>query len=209
MRDKCYIICGGPEACDNILKRAEGFIICADSGYNKLNGIKKPDIVSGDFDSIKGDIPADCEIISASPHKDDTDTLMAIPTARDKGYTDITLCGAMGGRADHSIANIQALIYMKDRGINCRIEGDEICCYIIRNEKITIPHMDNAYLSVFSLSDESKVSIKNAEYELSEYIMKNSYPIGVSNEFTNDNCIITCHSGTVLIMTVTKTTPLS
>ena len=89
---KCYIICGGPEPCMSAEISEGAFIICADSGYDKaLQAGTKPDLILGDFDSLENPLPDNIETMRSPVHKDDTDTMLAVRTALDRGYDDITL----------------------------------------------------------------------------------------------------------------------
>ena len=92
---KCYIICGGPEPCMNAEISEGAFIICADSGYDKaLQAGIKPNLILGDFDSLENPLPDNIETMRSPAHKDDTDTMLAVRTALDRGYDDITLISA-------------------------------------------------------------------------------------------------------------------
>lgn len=201
---KCYIICGGPETFDSAKIDKDSYIICADSGYDKaLSSGISPDLVIGDFDSIEA-VPSDVKVIKAPTHKDDTDTMLAIKTAISDGYTDITLLSAFSGRMDHSIANLSALCYISEQGITGRIIGDSCSAYYLKNDKLTLSPEKNRYLSVFADTESAIVSIKGAEYEVENYTMRKSFPIGVSNEFTETGCTITAHSGAIFVLTVKK-----
>lgn len=202
---KCFIICGGPESCNYVDFEKDSFVICADSGYDKAVKVGiKPDLILGDFDSVKNGLPDNCEIIRASTHKDDTDTMLAVKTALLRGYDDITLVAATGGRADHFIANIATLLYIKEHGANGRITGDETDAFILSNESAVIFPDKSRYLSVFAVTDTATVSIENAEYPLRNYQLSRSYPIGVSNEFCDIPCRVEAEKGIVLVMTVKK-----
>ncbi len=202
---KCYIICGGPEGCRNVDIPTDAFIICADSGYDKaIDAGIKPDMLIGDLDSIKSEPDDDIELVTAPAHKDSTDTLLAVDTAIQRGYTDITLVGACMGRTDHTIANLQTLKYIDNKGLTGRIVGDETDAVLLNNGSITIKPDKSRYLSVFSLAEKTEISITNAEYPLSHYVMSDSFPIGVSNEFTDLPCVITVHSGEVVVLLVKK-----
>ncbi len=202
---KCIIICGGPESCNNVVFDKDSFVICADSGYDKaVKADIKPDLILGDFDSVKNNLPEDCEIIRASTHKDDTDTMLAVKTALMRGYADITLAAATGGRSDHFLANIATLLYIQEHGANGRITGDETDAFILSNSTADIIPDKSRYLSIFAVTDTATVSIKNAEYPLSKYKLSRSYPIGVSNEFCDIPCRVEAEQGIILVMTVKK-----
>lgn len=201
---KCYIICGGPETFNSVTLAEDSYIICADSGYDKaLSAGITPQLVIGDFDSIEA-VPTGVKVIKAPTHKDDTDTMLAIKTAISEGYTDITLLSAFSGRMDHSLANLSALCYISEQGISGRIAGDSCSAYYLKNGELALSPEKDRYLSVFADTESAVVSIKGAEYEVESFTMKKSFPIGVSNEFTETGCTITAHSGAVFVLTVKK-----
>ena len=68
------------------------------------------------------------------------------------------------------------------------------------NEKKEV-FKEKGYISVFSLSDVSKgVRIKNLKYELDNYELKNTFPLGVSNEFINKKASIEVDDGCLIII---------
>ena len=108
---KCYIFAGSPEAkCSGVEFDSSRYVICADGGYilAKKMGIE-PDVIIGDFDTYKSRLPENCEIIRHPEEKDDTDTMLAVKLALNRGFKHIVICGAIGGRLDHTMANIQSL----------------------------------------------------------------------------------------------------
>lgn len=207
-KQKCVIFCGGPESCSLLKGSLEGYyIICADSGYDKAKALGvTPHLVIGDFDSVQSDLPDTIEVIRAPAKKDDTDTLLAVKTALSRGYKSLLLAGACGGRGDHLLANIFTLEYIKQQGGSGRIMGDTTCIYLLRNETLTLTPDKKSYLSVFSLTDSCSVTISGAEYNLNRFLMTRSFPIGISNEFTNSECVISVKDGTAIAMTVNKKT---
>ena len=117
---RCVIISGSPETNPDFIKQAvkpDDYVICADRGYEfaSLAGVE-PNLIVGDFDSYKEKISASCEIVKLNPHKDDTDTIHSIDLAFEKGFTNFLLLGALGGRTDHTFANITSLLYIADKG---------------------------------------------------------------------------------------------
>src|SRR5665648_310101 len=101
---KCYIITSYLNGdLSSILHKKNGdFLICADNGYSvaKDNGIV-PDLIIGDFDSIKIDLPSDIEVIKLPVEKDVTDTLACVKYAINECFKDIIILGGIGGRLDH------------------------------------------------------------------------------------------------------------
>ena len=71
----------------------------------------------------------------------------------------------------------------------------------IKNRKFVIPARQKGIVSVFSITDIAKgVDIHGLKYELNKAILRNSYPIGVSNEFCGQDVEISVLEGSLLIM---------
>lgn len=194
----CTIICGSPECV--IPEKPEGLIICADHGLDHAMaaGIK-PDIVVGDLDSVKCSPPDGVKVIRTPAEKDDTDTILACETAIENGCDEIRLYCALGGRLDHTIANIQTLEFLRRRGVRGMIIGESSRIRIARESKVTIPKF-KGYVSVFAYGETCTVSEYGMKYGLIRYRLDNSYPLGVSNEVCDDEGQVLVHGGTALII---------
>ena len=75
---RCVIISGSPDTNVEEIKSlctSDDFIVCADSGYSfaKKAGLT-PNLIIGDFDSLKEELPQNTEVVKLNTHKDDTDT---------------------------------------------------------------------------------------------------------------------------------------
>lgn len=93
------------------------FVITADGGLDHAiaSGIR-PDLAIGDFDSAKAGIPQGVETIALPPEHDDPDMLSALKAGWSRGYRDFRIYGGLGGRIDHSVANIQMLALLAHNG---------------------------------------------------------------------------------------------
>lgn len=196
------IIFAGSEIQDySFIDTKADLIICADRGiiHAEKFGIT-PDIITGDFDSYNGEIPPCREIFRCVPEKDDTDTMLAVKLALERGITDIRLYGATGGRFDHTFANIQTLIYAHEN--NCKMsiydENNIITIQGIGTEKYE--KYNDWYFSMFSLTEKLHVKkMTGVKYPVEDYIFTQSFPIGVSNEIIN-TAVITIEKGLALIV---------
>lgn len=211
---KCAIIAGGDMPDKEEYSSYEYWerfscIICADSGYYtaKKLGIK-PDIITGDFDSFTEELPGDTEIIASIPEKDDTDTLMAVKKAIELGYKNIELYGALGGsRFEHTIANIQTMIYALQQGCDLRIYGDSILMVQTADDgEVAYRNKgEGIYMSVFALSETVSIDhLRGVKYPLEDYLMVQSFPIGVSNEILDDAALLRISNGLALIILTDK-----
>lgn len=175
-------------------------IIAADSGYLSAteSGIT-PHIVIGDFDSYPRNLINAEEVIRLNPVKDMTDTQEAIDEAIARGATEITILGALGGRIDHTLANIHLLKYAKTKGVRAEIVNTDTFITLAQ-ENCAISKKDGFCLSLIPLTDCSGVSISGVYYPLENASMPVGNPYGISNEFTQDQAHISVKSGDLLIM---------
>lgn len=197
----CYIV--GPmefnvSAFD---KTAGDLIIAADAGYlNLKNNNIKPDYLIGDFDSLP-EVPDFKNIISYPTEKDDTDLLLSVKKALDLGFKKIKIYGALGGRIDHSIANLQILRYIKEHKAQGYIVGMNEVITVIENEKIIFDKSCMGTISIFALSKQALgVNIKNLKYEIQNKTLGYSYPIGVSNEFIGKEAVVAVKEGSLILV---------
>ena len=216
-KNRCIVIGAGDFTISALSDYNEqtDLIIAVDGGllYCGLLNLE-PDIIIGDFDSVDEELMEAIRIIEEQypekilrlkPEKDDTDMLVALKWGLAKGIRSFQIYGGTGGRLDHTLANIQCLLYLKHQ----HAEGflfDEDGCILIAEAGATEevknfqPSMEG-FLSLFSLERKSVVSIKNMKYPLDRYTVTNDYPIGISNEFIPGNGgSVTVHSGAVVIL---------
>lgn len=173
------------------------FIIGVDKGalFCQQNNILM-DIAIGDFDSISNDdffsINAK-KIIKLNPIKDQTDTREAIEYCKE--YEEIILLGAIQGkRIEHFYANLLLLNDYK----NLKIK-DDFSFIFTAKENIEIKN-EYKYISIFSLEDESIISLAGMKYNLSDYILKKNDPLCISNEILADCGKINIKTGRILII---------
>ncbi len=201
----CYIFGAGEFTPCEIDLTEQDLVIAADGGYDHLIGMGlRADIALGDFDSVTAyEIWEDtiCEKMTYPPEKDDTDMMLAIKLGLSKGYETLAIYGGLGGRLDHTIANVQALSYVAERGARAILYHENYSLTVIKNSSFTLPKSTSGYVSVFSLSDKSEnVTIKGLKYEIEGETLSNTFPLGVSNEATGKKGVISVGNGTLAIL---------
>ena len=198
---KCLIVSGGEYAFPENMKEYDLIIAC-DRGYeNCIIADVRPDLVIGDFDSYEGRVPEDIEIKRLDPVKDDTDTISAVRCAFERGCGEIDICCALGGRFDHSMANVQTAAFIMNNSGVPAVYGKDTVIYGLKNGGISVPAKDNCYLSVFAVSDVcSGVTIKGTKYEIENAELTNTYPIGVSNEWRESEARVSVKEGMLVII---------
>ncbi len=200
---KCYIFAGSPDAkCNDITFDDERYVICADGGYAvaKRLGIE-PDVIIGDFDTYTKKLPESCEIIKYPVEKNDTDTMLAVKLALNRGYKHLVICGGLGGRIDHTIANIQTLKYILKHEAYGELVGDGNHVTMQQGPSVRVySRMKGYYFSVFSYSEEcSGINLTGFKYPLKDGVLKNSFSLGISNEVTGKSGIVSLDKGTLII----------
>lgn len=201
MKKLCCIVGAGDMRGTELFIPDRAFVIAADGGLMALKkaGIS-PNLIMGDFDSL-GSVPEGENVVFHRPEKDDTDTMLAVRRALDMGSETIVIYGGMGGRFDHSIANLQTLHYIANRGAEGYLIGCGSVCTVIKNGGIGFGTGMRGTLSVFSLSGTSAgVDLRGVKYPLTDHILTSEYPLGVSNEFIGLPASVSVKNGALTVI---------
>lgn len=197
----CYII-GAGNADEIIIKKDKSdLIICADGGlkYAESFGIV-PDLIVGDFDSY-GSVPKTENVIVHPAEKNETDTHLAIEIGLEKGFRSFVMFGMLGGRLDHTYANLQLLSYLCGKGARGVLADRNQRITVIKNSALKFSEDEKGLISVFSVLPESRnIKISGFKYEVENFTMYSDYPRGVSNEFAGKEATISVEDGELLIM---------
>lgn len=196
----CYIVGAGENYGLDLEPEIGDFVIAADAGLCVLEekGIT-PDLTVGDFDTLQY-IPQGENVLRMPPEKDDTDMAAAVKEGIRAGYTTFHIYCGTGGRIDHTIANLQMLAYLSTRGMRGFLFDKDSVFTAVTDTQLAFDKIEDGYVSVFSWSERSTgVYLENLKYELHDAVLKNSFPLGVSNEFIGKESRITVGSGTLLV----------
>lgn len=184
---------------------SDDYIICADSGYKYAERLGvKPHVLLGDFDSYSAKGNEASDMIVLPTEKDDTDAMYAVKLAVDKGFDEILLAGGIGGREDHTRGAISVLKFIRNHCKGCISDGYTAVNIVKSGETLVIPYDSSIrYVSVFPCGESAKVTLKDLKYEISDYTLRDDYPLGVSNEQTDGNdSVICCVEGALEVYTV-------
>ena len=178
------------------------FVIAADAGYRvcRQAGIV-PDLLLGDFDSM--DQPEDFANIHRSPvEKDDTDTMLAVKTALEQGCDTVYIYGGTGGkRLDHTLANLQTLLFIRRRGARGYLYDDDFVWTVLENESLTIEKtVEWGLFSAFCLGDRAEgIDEVGFQYPLKDAVLTPEFPLGVSNHLLEPAATITVRKGALAV----------
>lgn len=177
-------------------------VIAADAGYLHCRkcGIV-PDVLLGDFDSME--MPEGVANICKLPvEKDDTDTMAALRYALEAGCDTVYLYGGTGGkRLDHTLANLQSLLFLRRQGVRGYCYDDDFVWTVIENESLTIEKtVEWGLVSVFCLGDRAEgIDERGLQYPLSNGVLTPDFPLGVSNHILEDTAEVTVRKGALLV----------
>lgn len=197
---ECYIIGAGDFFGISCEPDDSDYLIAADAGYKycRENNLI-PNLVLGDFDSL-GELPEHPNMLELPVEKDETDTLSAVKTGIERGYRRFYIYGGTGGaRPDHSIANLQTLVYLANRGCRGWLFGKDYVWTCIKNSSLRIKGEGD--VSVFCPDGEAKgVWLRGLKYELEDAVISSDFPLGVSNFLSDGEAEIKVKDGCLLIM---------
>lgn len=187
---------------DIIKKYPDIFIICADGGVKHAKNLNIiPNIIVGDFDSSEN-IESCAEIIKLNPQKNDTDTQHCLQIVIERGFKEIILVCATGGRIDHMLSNIflcEQAYYMG------------ACLYIVDAQNVVMFHgggkmefLKSELKKYFSLLPLDfmlyGVTMKGFMYPLENAVLSRKNIISISNEPIKDNISVEIQQGKALLI---------
>lgn len=197
----CYIFGAGGMVALHGRPREGDYVIAADGGWLACRGAKiVPDLLLGDFDSL--DQAPHFDNVERFPvEKDDTDMMLAIKRGLALGHREFHIYGGMGGRrTDHTIANLQALVYLARRGAKGWLYGDGEAYTAIHDATMHLAARESGILSVFCLgADAEGVTICGAQYEVEDAVLSAEFPLGVSNHFIGKDVTVSVERGSLLL----------
>ena len=197
---RCVIFCAGGFGGLTEPLRPDDLVIAADGGVKHTESLGiRPDIVLGDFDSL-GYAPAGAEVHPVE--KDDTDAMLAAKRGLEKGCREFLFYASLDGpRLDHTVANLQTLRYLADRGATGRLVGLRQQVTLLRNGQLTLPPREKGDISIFAFGGEAKgVTIRGLKYELEKGSLTPSFPLGVSNSFVGKSAEVSVEEGDILVI---------
>ena len=198
----CYIVGSRPPGEIVLAAGREALVIAADGGLRHLEdqGLR-PDLIVGDFDSL-GRAPQGDNVLRHPVEKDDTDMLLAVRTGLDRGYGAFVLYGGLGGRLDHTLANLQTLHFLAGRGASGWLLGEGMAVTAVSGGgALSFGPERRGIVSVFCAGPDAEgVCLEGLHYPLSNAVLTSAFPLGVSNQFTGRPARISLERGTLLVM---------
>ncbi len=166
-----------------------------------------PHLVIGDMDSLPTETRTGledhgCRFVIHPRAKDETDLELALTYAAQQGAEEIVIMGALGGRLDHTLANIFLLALPDLEGILVRIvDGNQKVRLVRAGGVAYIEGRPGDLVSLLPLGGRaSGVSTLGLAWTLADDTLDFGLTRGVSNEMTSPVARIEIEKGMLLVL---------
>lgn len=177
-------------------------VIAVDGGFAHLEAIGvKPDMAVGDFDSL-GYVPNARRVAKYPAEKDASDMELAMQKAVNFRHDELVIYGGIGGRLDHTIANMQLFARFSEAGQAVTAVADSFAIRFLAGPDVfELPEgVSGGTVSVFSLSDCAQGVIETGlKYSFNDEPLTNRTTRGLSNELTGRRATVAVESGTLCV----------
>ncbi|MDD7368431.1 MAG: thiamine diphosphokinase [Berryella intestinalis] len=176
-------------------------VYAVDGGWAHLVSLgRKADMALGDFDSL-GYVP-DCARVSKHPvMKDQSDLELALERVKTRRYSEVFVYGALGGRLDHTLANLQLFARFAEEGMDVvAIDLGSALRVLVGPDAFDLPNLPSGTVSVFSASDEAHGVIERGlRYAFNDETLTNRTSRGLSNELTGKPAMVGLEKGSIFV----------
>ena len=208
---RCLIVTGGTIdiafAKDFLSQRSYDYVIAADAGLEVLRPLHiSPNAVVGDLDTVDKKVleeyqnQPDIEFEIHKPEKDETDTELALLTAARQGCEAVDILGALGGRMDHAIGNIQLMYQFLCQGMEVNIYDARNRLYLLGGHKVF--HREKVYgkyISFLPMTETVEgLTLRGFKYPLQRRTIGLGTSLCISNELKREEGILELERGVLL-----------
>ena len=186
------------------------FIVSADGGLRYIRSLNLiPKLVIGDLDSVSCDDIKflnnnNIEVLKFPTDKDQTDLEITLRELVKRGYKDILVIGALGGRIDQTLANLGLITSISSDDIRIGFDDGQEHVTLIRN-RLSISGKKGDTVSLIPLcSPVEGITTKGLRYALTDEQLLPEQTRGVSNVMLGRIAEINITSGTVLCIHTRK-----
>jgi thiamine pyrophosphokinase len=166
-----------------------------------------PNLTVGDMDSLSSEDRAmlaarGCQFVVHPRAKDETDLELALTYAVSHGAREIVILGALGGRLDHTLANLLLLALPALEGVSVRIvDGDQRAQLVRSGEAANLEGTPGDLVSLLPLGGEVHgVTTTGLAWALQGDTLRFGFTRGVSNKMTAPTAQIRVQSGYLLVV---------
>jgi len=196
-----------PDAVEKVL-RPEDWIVAADGGtLNALACGRTPNVVIGDMDSLPPDLKSELEtrgteFVVHPSEKNETDLELAFLYVAKSGVESVLVLGALGGRLDQMLANIQLMALPELAGMDVQLVDVDQSAFIVR-DSISIRGNPGDRVSLIPLGgDAHGVTTHGLKYPLKDETLFFNRARGISNILDSHDARVKLTKGILLCVLV-------
>ncbi|MBI5463636.1 MAG: thiamine diphosphokinase [Ignavibacteriales bacterium] len=182
------------------LKNMSAIFVCADGGANAAARMSlTPDLIIGDLDSIAHETKKKFSRVQTKhiAEQNSTDLEKAIRWLLQRGYREIVVAGALGGRPDHLLGNFSALVKFSGRASIRFVDDREEVCSVGKQFAATLNVGET--ISLLPLNRCEGITTKGFKWDLKNQVLELGYRESTSNVAVANVATIRVRKGDLLL----------
>ena len=185
-------------------------IVSADGGLRYIRSLGLiPDLVIGDLDSVSQDDieffeDKKIEILKFPIEKDQTDLEIALRELIKRGYRNILVIGALGGRIDQTLANLGLMSSLTNNDIRIELDDGQEHIMLVKNHQVFFGKKGDTVSLIPQCSPAKGITTSGLRYPLNDESLFSGQTRGISNEMIGGKAEINIKLGTVLCIHTRK-----
>jgi len=192
------------------LIKEKDLIVSADGGLRYIRSLSlTPKLVIGDLDSVSQDDieylnDKNAEVLKFPTEKDQTDLEIALKELIKRGYKDILVIGALGGRIDQTLANLGLMSSLADDDIRIEFDDGQEHIMLVRNHQVLFGKKGDTVSLIPQCSPVKGITTSGLRYPLNDESLFFGQTRGISNEMIGEKAEINITIGTILCIHIRK-----
>jgi len=188
----------------------EDYLVSADGGLRYMRQLKiTPNLIIGDLDSVSSDDVEyldknSIETMKFPTEKDQTDLEIACMDLVNRGYTDILVIGALGGRIDQTLANIGLISLFSNDTVRIEFDDGREQIMLIRKQQKIFGEKGDTVSLIPLCSPAEGVITTGLRYSLCNEQLFPEQTRGISNVMTGKTAEVHLTSGLILCIHIRR-----
>ncbi len=186
------------------------FIVSADGGLRYIRALNlTPELIIGDLDSVSEEglkfiEEKNIQILKFPVDKDQTDLELALQELVGRGFNNIVVMGALGGRIDQTLANTGLILLFADQGITVEFDDGQDHVFLIQNRHLIIGNEGDIVSLIPLCAPVTGITTDGLKYPLSNENLFPEKTRGISNEMIGNAAEIRISTGKLLCIHTRK-----
>jgi thiamine pyrophosphokinase len=188
----------------------DDYIVSADGGLRYIRALSLiPKLVIGDLDSVSKEglqfiKDNNIELLKFPIDKDQTDLELAVQELAARGYQNILVIGALGGRMDQTLANIGLISLLANQNISLELDDGCEHVFLIWGKSVIVGSRGDVISLIPICASVAGIKTTGLKYPLFNEELLVNRTRGISNQMTDDTAEISNASGSLLCIHTRK-----